>query len=198
MALGKSTEPPGTPPPASDLLARKGRATARGFGGAATFDAVSAEVARPISPRTSIELGGAAARRGPVAERRVRPVRVLVADGDALSRKLYRDILETDGHDVVVAADGVEALEAMRDRMPDIAVVNLRLAEPSGLEVARWLDDEARRCAHSAVPVVAMSERFKPGDETAARAGGCAAYLAKPVSIRTFLDTIDRLIPTNR
>ncbi len=123
---------------------------------------------------------------------------MLVADGDALSRKLYRDILETDGHDVVVAADGVEALEAMRHRMPDIAVVNLRLAEPSGLEVARWLDDEARRRAVSAVPVVALAERFKPGDETAARAGGCAAYLAKPVSIQAFLDTIDRLLPTSR
>ena len=37
---------------------------------------------------------------------------------------------------------------------------------------------------------------FRFGDEADSRAGGCAAYLAKPISVRKFLDTIDRLMQT--
>ncbi len=176
--------------PRGDLLAPKGRASARGFGTAATLDAVAAEVARGAHPRTAIELD----RTGPGApttDRARKRFRALIADGDALSRKLYRDLLEADGYDVVVAADGAEALEAVRRRAPDVAVVNLLLAEPSGLEIARRINGGDGR---GGIPVVAVAEMFRPGDEAAARTGGCAAYLAKPISVRAFLDTIDRLM----
>ena len=168
--------------PGGGLLARKGRASARGFN-TATVDAVAGAVARGAQPLTAIELG----QTGTGAPA---PLRALIADGDALSRKLYRDLLEADGYDVVTAANGIEALEAVRHQAPDIAVVNLRLAELSGFEVARRIDD---------IPVVAVAEMFRPDDEMASRAGGCAAYLAKPISVRDFLDTIDRLMrPASR
>ncbi len=180
LALDRSTERRGPAAPSADLLARKGRASVRGFGTAATVDTVAAEVARATRPPTAIAF-----------DRARRPMRALIADGDALSRKLYRDLLEADGYDVVVAADGIEALQAVRRQAPDIAVVNLRLAELSGLEVARRINDDD---AVGGIPVVAVAEMFRPGDEAASRAGGCAAYLAKPISVRIFLDTIDRLM----
>ncbi len=170
------------------LLARKGRASARGFN-TATVDAVAGDVARTARPPAAIDLD----RVGPGAsaplqrERR----RALIADGDALSRKLYRDLLEADGYDVLTAANGVEALEAVRHQAPDIAVVNLRLAELSGFEVARRINGDG---GAGGIPVVAMAEMIRPGDEAASRAAGCAAYLAKPISVRDFLDTIDRLM----
>lgn len=189
MAVGYPAEPPAPSEPGGELLARKGRASARGFG-TATVDAVAAEVARAAHPPTAIELGRAGSRAPAPGGAPGRPL-ALIADGDALSRKLYRDLLEADGYDVVTAVDGVEALRAVRHQAPHIAVVNLRLAELSGLDVARRINDDG---GSGAISVLAVAEMFLPGDEAAARAAGCAAYLAKPVSVRDFLDTVDLLV----
>ncbi len=188
MAVEKPSQRRTASAPGDGLLARKGRASARGFATAAAVDAVAAEVARTARPRTTIELG----RPGPTATDRARQrLRALIADGDALSRKLYRDLLEADGYDVVVTADGIAALDAVRHGAPDIAIVNLRLAGLSGLAGARRIGGADGR---GAIPIGAGAERSRPGDEAAARAGGCAAYLAKPISARALLDTIDRLM----
>jgi len=174
-----------------ELFARKGRANARGFG-TGTVDAVAAAVARTAHPSLAIDLGRATSDASvPIHRKRFR---ALVADGDPLSRKLYRDLLEADGYDVMLANDGIEALEAIRRHSPDIAVVNLRLAELSGLEVARRINDDDGRDGFGGIPVVSGAEMFRAGDEADSRAGGCAAYLAKPISIRNFLDTIDQLM----
>ena len=173
-----------------ELFARKGRANARGFG-TGTVDAVAAEVARAAHPDSTIELGRETS--DPAATVSRKRYRALVADADPLSRKLYRDLLKADGYDVTLAADGAEALEAVRRQAPDVAVLNLRLAELSGLEVARRIGDDG---GIGFIPVIAVAERYQPDDETRARAGGCAAYLAKPVSVRKFLDTVDQLMQT--
>ena len=172
----------------SELFARKGRANARGFG-TGTVDAVAAEVARAAQPRSAIDLG-------PSIPETAAPdpgtrYRALIADGDPLSRKLYRDILEAEGYDVALATDGAEALEAVRNQAPSIAVVNLRLADFSGLEVVRRINDDDDV---GAFPVLAVAERFQSADEADSRAEGCAAYLAKPISVRKFVDTIDQLV----
>jgi CheY-like chemotaxis protein len=96
-------------------------------------------------------------------------------------------VLEANGYDVVVAANGVEALQVVKHRRPDIAVVNLGLAELSGLEVARRINDRGDGGRPGAIAVVAVAEM--------ARSGDCAAYLAKPIPVRTFLDTILGLTP---
>jgi two-component system cell cycle response regulator DivK len=171
----------------SELFARKGRASARGFS-TGTVDAVTAEVARSAQPAAPIELAPSAAERSSFG--RQQPFRALVADRDPLSRKLYRDILEADGYDVVVATDGTEALAAYRRRAPDIAVVNLRLAEVPGIEVMRQIINNGP----GNIPVVAVAERYRPVDEDSSRSVGCAAYLPKPISVRKLLDTIDRLV----
>ncbi len=178
------------PAPNNDLLARKGRASARGFGAAAVVDAVAADVARARAPHTSIELDRSRPRRAASGSSR-RQRRALVADGDGLSRKLYRDVLEADGYEVVLASDGLGALEAARRHDPDVAVVNLRLADLAGLELARRIASDDDR---PAIPVIAVAEMYQAADEAAAQAGGCVAYLAKPISVRLLLDTVDRFV----
>jgi CheY-like chemotaxis protein len=140
---------PAATPAADELFARKGRASARGFGTGAV-DEVAGDVARTARPLTAIRL--ASTQPEPA-----RP-RALIADGDALSRKLYRDLLEAEGYDVVVAVDGMEALQAVRREAPDVAVVNLRLAELSGFDVARRLNDGNG----PGIPVLAVDEMYRP------------------------------------
>jgi two-component system cell cycle response regulator DivK len=61
----------------------------------------------------------------------------------------------------------------------------------SGLEVTRWLkdDDELR-----SIPIVAVTAFAMKGDEERIKQGGCEAYLSKPISIMTFLETVRRYV----
>ena len=67
--------------------------------------------------------------------------------------------------------------------------MDIQLPEISGLEVTRWLkDDENLR--H--IPVIAVTAFAMKGDEERIRSGGCEAYISKPISVMTFLETVRR------
>ena len=69
--------------------------------------------------------------------------------------------------------------------------MDIQLPEVSGLEVTKWLkDDESLR--H--IPIVAVTAFAMKGDEERIRSGGCEAYISKPISVMTFLETVRRFI----
>jgi two-component system cell cycle response regulator DivK len=65
------------------------------------------------------------------------------------------------------------------------------LPEVSGLEVTRWIKEDADL---RAIPVIAVTAFAMKGDEEKMRKGGCEAYLAKPISVASFLETVERFI----
>ena len=65
--------------------------------------------------------------------------------------------------------------------------MDIQLPEVSGLEVTKWIkDDEDLR----QIPVVAVTAFAMKGDEERIREGGCEAYISKPISVGTFLETV--------
>jgi two-component system cell cycle response regulator DivK len=69
--------------------------------------------------------------------------------------------------------------------------MDIQLPEVSGLEVTKWLkDDEELR----EIPVIAVTAFAMKGDEQRIRQGGCEAYISKPISIGTFLETVRRYL----
>ncbi len=119
------------------------------------------------------------------------PKKVLIVEDNDLNMKLFRDLIEAAGHDIVETRDGIEALKLARQHRPDLILMDIQLPEVSGLEITRWLkeDDELR-----AIPVVAVTAFAMKGDEEKIRNGGCEAYIAKPISIGNFLETIGRYL----
>jgi two-component system cell cycle response regulator DivK len=85
----------------------------------------------------------------------------------------------------------MEALSLAREHRPDLILMDIQLPEVSGLEVTKWLkeDDQLRE-----IPVVAVTAFAMKGDEERIREGGCEAYISKPISISTFLDTVRQFI----
>lgn len=113
--------------------------------------------------------------------------RILVVEDNDLNMKLFRDLLIAQGYSVIHTRDGVEAFRLARTHKPDLVLMDLQLPEVSGLEVTRWLKEDAG-LRH--IPVVAVTAFAMSGDEDRAKAAGCAAYVTKPISVRSFLETV--------
>jgi two-component system cell cycle response regulator DivK len=105
--------------------------------------------------------------------------------------KLFHDLLEAHGYDTLQTKDGLEALRLAREYRPDLILMDIQLPEVSGLEVTKWIkeDDDLR-----AIPVIAVTAFAMKGDEEKIREGGCEDYIAKPISVASFLQTVERFL----
>src|ERR1700726_1750037 len=123
-------------------------------------------------------------------DRRVRKSVLIVEDND-LNMKLFNDLLEAHGYVTLKTKDGVEALRLARQHRPDLILMDIQLPEVSGLEVTKWLkeDDDLRT-----IPVIAVTAFAMKGDEQKIRDGGCEAYIAKPISVASFMNTVERFL----
>ena len=116
---------------------------------------------------------------------------VLIVEDNELNMKLFRDLLEAHGYQTSATSNGFEALDLVRKLRPDLILMDIQLPQVSGLEVTRWIKDDPEL---RAIPVVAVTAFAMKGDEERIREGGCEAYIAKPISVSHFLDTIKRLL----
>ena len=116
---------------------------------------------------------------------------VLVVEDNDLNMKLFHDLLEAHGYQILQTKNGLEALKLAREHHPDLILMDIQLPEVSGLEVTKWLkEDEDLRD----IPVVAVTAFAMKGDEEKIREGGCEAYIAKPISVASFLETVEQFL----
>ena len=90
------------------------------------------------------------------------PKKVLVVEDNELNMKLFNDLLEANGYQVIQTRDGLSALDLARQHRPDLILMDIQLPEVSGIEVTKWLkeDDELR-----VIPVIAVTAFAMKGDE---------------------------------
>ena len=113
---------------------------------------------------------------------------VMIVEDNELNMKLFNDLLEAKGYNTIQTRNGMEALELAREHKPDLILMDIQLPEVSGLEVTKWLKEENEL---HAIPVIAVTAFAMKGDEERIRQGGCEAYISKPISVNTFLATIE-------
>ncbi len=122
-----------------------------------------------------------------------RPLRkkVLIVEDNDLNMKLFNDLLVAHGYGTLQTKDGVEALTLARQHRPDLILMDIQLPEVSGLQVTQWIkeDDDLRW-----IPIIAVTAFAMKGDEEKMRDGGCEAYIAKPISVASFLRTVERFL----
>ena len=116
---------------------------------------------------------------------------VLVVEDKDLNMKLFHDLLEAHGYNILQTKDGMEALQLARQHHPDLILMDIQLPEVSGLEVTKWLKEDEKL---KSIPVIAVTAFAMTGDEEKIREGGCEAYIAKPISVTSFLKTVERFI----
>ena len=119
----------------------------------------------------------AARRRVPATAQPLVVPCVLLVDDNADNREMYRQYLEWDGFRVVLATDGLQALDQAARVMPTVIVTDLAMPKLNGWDMVRRLKGDPRT-RH--VPVLAVTAHALIGEAERARAAGCDGYLSKP------------------
>jgi two-component system, cell cycle response regulator DivK len=112
---------------------------------------------------------------------------VLIVDDNETNRKLARDVLRAAGLRTIEAASGRESLALAAERRPDVILLDLRLPDMDGTEVARRLRDGADTAR---VPIVALSALRSAGEAASLREAGFTGHLQKPIDVRRFPEQV--------
>ena len=112
---------------------------------------------------------------------------VLIVDDNETNRKLARDVLRAAGLRTIEAASGRESLALAAGRRPDVILLDLRLPDMDGMEVARRLQDGADTAG---IPVVALSALHAAGESASLLTAGFAGYLEKPIDVSAFPEQV--------
>jgi len=104
--------------------------------------------------------------------------KILVVDDDPKTVSLVKLYLESDGHKVLCAYDGIEALRLAREQRPNLIVLDLMLPGLDGLQICRTLRSE------SDVPVIMLTAKTTEGDKLTGLELGADDYVTKPFSPR--------------
>jgi len=110
-------------------------------------------------------------------------------DDNDKNRNLARDVLRAAGLRTIEASSGREGIAFARDRLPDVVLLDLRLPDIDGMDVARELKNTART---GAIPVVALTAVLADHGDEWLSVGGFAGYIEKPIDIREFPGRVRR------
>ena len=104
--------------------------------------------------------------------------RILVADDNQQNRELLEAYLADDGHEILMAVDGKEALDVARAKHPDLILLDIMMPKLSGYEVCSQLKKDP---ATQAIPILMITALKEMGDIEKALAAGADDFLTKPV-----------------
>ncbi len=118
--------------------------------------------------------------------------KIMIVEDNELNMKLFNDLLEAHGYETVTTRDGTTALVMAKEHQPDLILMDIQLPEVSGLDITRQIKGDAD-VKH--IPVIAVTAFAMKGDEDKIRECGCEGYVSKPISIASFIETIQAHLP---
>ncbi len=120
---------------------------------------------------------------------------ILIVEDNEKNMKLVRDILRHQGHQTLEAVTGEQGLRLARAHRPDLVLMDIQLPDIDGVSVLRRMRDDATL---DAIPVLAVSASVMPDEQQKIFASGFDAYLTKPIALKPFIDTVQRLLAQGR
>ncbi len=121
-----------------------------------------------------------------------RSLNVLLAEDNAVSRRLAARLLEKCGHQVSLANNGREAVAAFVQQTFDLVLMDVQMPEMDGFEATAAIR-EYERASATHVPIIALTARAMPGDEERCLRAGMDAYVSKPIDSAVLDRTIERV-----
>ena len=128
--------------------------------------------------------------REPVLMARNHAAILLVEDNES-NIQVVRDYLQDYGYRVVVAQNGMDALEKAEQEFPSLILMDVQMPEMDGLEAIRLLRINRR---FTSTPIIALTALAMPGDRERCLAAGATEYMSKPVSLKLLVKTIETML----
>ncbi len=117
--------------------------------------------------------------------------RILVADDSPTVVEMLKSLLAANGHEVIVAADGIAAAEAAFAYVPDLVVADVTMPRMNGYQLCRLFKNDP---ATAAIPVVLLTSRDQPRDRFWGTKSGADHYLIKDSGLAELVGSLQRLI----
>jgi signal transduction histidine kinase/DNA-binding response OmpR family regulator len=127
--------------------------------------------------------------------RATRPLRVLLAEDNAINQRLTLRLLEKRGHVVVAAGDGVEALEALDRDAFDLVLMDVQMPRMNGFQVTTIIRDREKLTGRR-LPIFAMTANVMQGDEDLCLSAGMDGYIPKPISPKQLISAVEGVLPS--
>ncbi len=125
---------------------------------------------------------------------RKQPLTILVADDDALNLLVSEELLIEQGHRVVTACNGRQALERLGQQKVDLVLLDIRMPDLTGDQVVRAIRTDPPAGVDPAVPVIALTAYAMESDRERFRDSGFDAYLTKPFEFEMLDQVIEKLL----
>ncbi|EMI22363.1 protein containing ATP-binding region, ATPase-like protein [Rhodopirellula maiorica SM1] len=119
------------------------------------------------------------------------PTRILVAEDGVINQEVIMGILEMQGYVVVVASDGVEAVELAQREVFDICLMDVDMPRLDGIDATKLIREQASQTCQN-LPIIAMTAHSDDQIWEACEAAGMNGYLAKPIQPETLFEIIER------
>ncbi len=116
-------------------------------------------------------------------------IRILLAEDNSANQMLFVAMLTRVGHSVDIAANGLEAIEALRKRPYDLVLMDVQMPEMGGMEATQRIRNMSGGVAK--VPIIALTANAMKGDRERFIQCGMSDYVAKPVDASLLFEKID-------
>jgi signal transduction histidine kinase/DNA-binding response OmpR family regulator len=107
-------------------------------------------------------------------------LKVLLAEDNAVNQRLVVRLLEKRGHRVLVGANGLEALAALKKEKFDLVLMDVQMPEMDGMEATEAIREEEKTSGEHQ-PIIALTAHAMKGDREKCLAAGMDGYLTKPI-----------------
>ena len=116
---------------------------------------------------------------------------ILIVEDNEKNLKLVRDVLRFKGYRTIEATTAAEGLRLAREELPTLVLMDIQLPDFDGITALAKLRADALT---RSIPVVAVSASVMPDDQQRIRASGFDAYITKPIDVKGFVGTVERII----
>jgi CheY-like chemotaxis protein len=119
-------------------------------------------------------------------------LRILLAEDNEVNRLLALHMLKREGHSVVIAHDGQEAIDAVQREPFDLVLMDVQMPVMGGFDATRRIRETETSSTSTHLPIIAMTAHALKGDREACLDAGMDDYIAKPIKVRELLGVINR------
>ncbi len=154
-----------------------------------------ATLLRVLGPRSDATVPMPVVTRHMLREARL-PLRILLAEDNVVNQRLAVRLLEKEGHSVVVAGDGAQALRAFDKQAKfDLILMDVQMPVMDGMETTAAI----RKGEHGThIPIVAMTAHAMAGDRQRFLSLGMDGYVSKPIHASDLYDAIENVFAHTR